>query len=88
MYEVRRRMRRQNALLQKKLAYSKKNSSFWSDVRLLNRCSSPVVDGVVGGGNIANVFASKLEGIFNTNSLFPLVYSVFHSIFRDSLRYK
>ena len=63
-YEVRRLIRRQISLLQKKLAYSFIKSSFWSDVRKLKSSSSsfaPVVDGVAGGCNIANVFASKLE---------------------------
>jgi hypothetical protein len=48
-----------------------KKSSFWSDVRKLKSSSSsfaPIVDGVAGGCNIANVFASKLEGILNTHS--------------------
>ena len=64
-------------MLQKKLAYSfakNKKSSFWSDVRKLKSSSSsfaPVVDGVAGGCNIANVFASKLEGILNTHSSSP-----------------
>ena len=68
-YAVRRLRCRQDALLQNKLANSfarNKKSSFWSDVRRLKSSShlvSPVVDGVAGSRNIANVFASQLQDV-------------------------
>ena len=73
-YWVRRLKRRQNILLQKKLALllTKKNKKeFWSEVRHLNRSHSsytPVVDGVSGDENIANLFATKSEGLLNTHT--------------------
>ena len=73
-YWVRRLKRRQNILLQKKLALllTKKNKKeFWSEVRCLNRstCSyTPVVDGVSGDENIANLFSTKSEGLLNTHT--------------------
>ena len=76
-YEVRRLIRKQNDLLQKKLAASfvrKKKSSFWSDIRKLNSSSPslpPVIDGVSGSRSIADVFASKLNDTLNTHSPSP-----------------
>ena len=72
-YEARRIICRQNAFLQRKLANSfakKKKSSFWADVRKLttSSSSSPIVDGVAGSRNIANVFACNLRSILNTHS--------------------
>ena len=73
-YEARRVIRRQNAFLQRKFANSfakKKKSSFWADVRKLttsSSSSSPIVDGVAGSRNIANVFACNLRSILNTHS--------------------
>ena len=61
-------------MLQKKLALllTKKNKKeFWSEVRRLNQstCSyTPVVDGVSGDENIANLFATKSEGLLNTHT--------------------
>ena len=76
-YEVRRLIRKQNNLLQKKLATSfvrKKKSSFWSDIKKLNSSSPslpPVIDGVSGSRNIADIFASKLEDTLNSHSPSP-----------------
>jgi hypothetical protein len=76
-YEVRRLKRRQKFLLQRKLAnlFAKKNKkSFWCQVKRLNCSSStlaPVVDGLTGTKNIANLFASNLERVFNTYSPSP-----------------
>ena len=76
-------------MLQKKLAKSfarNKKSSFWSDVRKLKNSShpvSPVVDGVAGSKNIANVFASKIESILNYHS--PSSHSSPHSSIRSSV---
>ena len=63
-YEVRRLKCRQDSLLQKKLAQlfsGKDKTRFWSEIRRLNHshpCSPPCVDGVSGGKNISNAFAS------------------------------
>ena len=68
-YWVRRLKRRQNILLQKKLALlfrRKSKKGFWSEVRRLNQSHSsytPFVDGVSGDENIANLFATKSEGL-------------------------
>ena len=76
-YAVRRLIRRQNHLLQKKLATSfarKNKSSFWSDIRKLNSSSPsrpPVIDGVLGSKNIADLFASNLKNTLNTHSPSP-----------------
>ena len=73
-YEIRRLKRRQTVLVQKKLAalFAKKTKrDFWSEVRRLNRSfssSTPVVDGISGSKNIANLFALKSKGILNTHS--------------------
>ena len=70
-------IRRQNHLLQKKLATSfarKNKSSFWSDIRKLNSSSPsrpPVIDGVLGSKNIADLFASNLKNTLNTHSPSP-----------------
>ena len=66
-YAVRRLLRRQNALLQKKLAKSfarNKKSSFWSDVRKLKNSShpvSPVVDGVAGSKTLLMFLPPRLR---------------------------
>ena len=76
-------------MLQNKLAKSfarNKKLSFWSDVRKLKNSShpvSPVVDGVAGSKNIANVFASKIESILNYHS--PSSHSSPHSSMRSSV---
>ena len=73
-YEVRRLKRRQNIMLQKKIAllFVRKNKKrFWSEARRLNRShlsSAPVVDSVSGSRDIANLFVSKSEGVLNTHS--------------------
>ena len=72
-YEVRRLIRKQQHLLRQKLARSfssKKPRDFWATVRSVNgsKCNSnhvPVVDGVCGDDNIANLFASKLHSRLN-----------------------
>ena len=85
-YAHRRLKRRQQYMLQKKLAcpfsQKTKENNFWSDIKLLHRSSRsskshavPIVDGVSRGDEIANVFALTLKGILNTHS----------SISRDSL---
>ena len=72
-YEVRRLKRRQDILLQKKLAQlfsGKDKTRFWSEIRRLNHshpCSPPCVDGVSGGKNISNAFASKFQNVLNVN---------------------
>ena len=48
----------------------RKGPRFWADVRKLTISSSsstPVVDGVAGSRNIANVFACNLRSILNTH---------------------
>ena len=74
-YAVRRLQRRQRFILQDKLAHSfamKRKDRFWSDIRHLNRsskpCIAPVIDGVSGSGNIANMFASKYGSLLNKHS--------------------
>ena len=80
-YAHRRLKRRQQYMLQKKLACSfsqKTKDNFWSDIKLLHSSSKspqshavPIVDGVSRGDKIANVFALKLKGILNTHSSIP-----------------
>ena len=70
-YAHRRLKRRQQYMLQKKLACSfsqKTKDNFWSDIKLLHRSSKSskshavsIVDGVSCGNEIANVFALKLK---------------------------
>ena len=74
-YAVRRLKRRQRFLLQEKLACSfsrKRKDRFWSDIRRLNNsstcCSAPVLDGISGSRNIANMLASKFGGFLNKHS--------------------
>ena len=80
-YEVRRLKRRQQFLLQDRLARSfasKRKVKFWVHVkRLMSRPShpSPLVDGVNGKTEIANIFASKFSALLNKHS----------SSFRNSL---
>ena len=72
-YEVLRLIRKQQHLLRQKLARSfssKKSRDFWATVRSVNGSKSnsnhvPVVDGVCGDDNIANLFASKLHSLLN-----------------------
>ena len=88
-YWVRRLKRRQNILLQRKLAHllrRKSKKGFWSEVRRLNRSHSsytPVVDGVSGDENIANLFATKSEGLLNTHTCSS--HSSLHSPLQSSL---
>ena len=74
-YAVRRLKRRQRFLLQEKLAHSfsrKRKDRIWSDIRCLNNsstpCSAPVLDGISGSRNIANMLASKFGGLLNKHS--------------------
>ena len=69
---VRRLKRRQQYLVRDKLAKSfgsKKKDKFWSEVKRLksakNSSCSPVVDGISGGMNIANLFSSKFKNLLN-----------------------
>ena len=75
-YAHRRLMRRQQYMLQNKLAHSfsqKPKKDFWSSVKQLHKLSksqlAPTVDGVHGCDKIANLFASKLKGTLNAHSL-------------------
>ena len=76
-YAVRCLVRRQNHLFQKKLATSfarKNKSSFWSDIRKLNSSSPsrpPVINGVLGSKNTADLFASNLKNTLHTHSPSP-----------------
>ena len=74
-YTNRRLMRRQQYMLQKKLAHSfsrKPKKNFWSSVKQLHKSFksqlAPTVDGVHGCDKIANLFASKLKGTLNAYS--------------------
>ena len=88
-YEIRRLKRRQTVLLQKKLAalFARKNrKNFWSEIRHLNRsysCPTPVVDGISGSTNIANLFAFKSKGTLNTHS--SSLLSSFHSDLQSTI---
>ena len=68
------------------ISFRKKKSSFWSDIRKLNSSSPslpPVIDGVSGIVEIADIFASKLEDTLNTHSQSPhfsLQFSIQSSI--------
>ena len=69
---VRRLKRRQQYLVRDKLAKSfasKKKDTFWSEVKRLksakNSSCSPVVDGISGAMNIANLFSSKFKNLLN-----------------------
>ena len=76
-------------MLQKKLANSfarKKKYSFWFDVRRLKSSShlvSPIVDGVTGSRNVANVFTSQLQSILNSHS--SSSHSSLHSSLQSSV---
>ena len=82
-HEVRRLKRKQNCLLQEKLAglsARKKMRDFWFQIRKLNVTrspSSPVVDGLSDSKGIADLFASKFADVLNTHS------SVTHDTFRS-----
>ena len=67
-HEVRHLICKQNDLLQKKLVMS-----FVRKKKLNSSSPSlpPVIDGVSGSRNIADVFASKLEDTLNTHSPSP-----------------
>ena len=74
-YEIRRLKHRKHFLLRDRLAHSfalKKKASFCSDINRLNNKGatkhSPVVDGVSGTKNIANIFASKFSSLLNKHS--------------------
>ena len=57
----------------------KNRKQFWSEVGHLNssNCSyTPVVDGVSGDENIANIFATKSEGLLNTHPSFLSFFSL------------
>ena len=72
---IRRIKRRQNHLVRNKLAQSfskKRKNNFWSVVKGLAKSHkptcAPIVDGISGGNNIANMWASKLSNLLNTHS--------------------
>ena len=72
-HEVRRLKRKQNRLLQDKLAglSAQKNlKDFWSQIKKLNRShssiTSPVVDGLCDSKSIANRFATTFSGVLNS----------------------
>ena len=73
-YAVRRIKRRQNHLVRNKLAQSfskKRKNNFWSVVKGLAKSHKPtcgpIVDGISGGNDIANMWASKLSNLLNTH---------------------
>ena len=88
-YEVRHLNRRQDILLQKKLAQlfsGKDKTRFWSEIHRLDHshpCSPPCVDGVSGGKNISNTFASKFQNVFNANPGFSFSPHVTDSLLGD-----
>ena len=74
-YEVRRLKRRQQYFYRSRIAHSfaqKRKNTFWSDIKRLNSSgaspSAPVVDGVCGDTNIANLFAAKFSDTLNKHS--------------------
>ena len=81
-HEVRRLKRKQNRLLQDKLAgLSAQNNlkDFWSQInRSHSSSTSPVVDGLCDSKSIANRFATHFSGVLNTHSS---QFSFFSSIF-------
>ena len=74
-YEVCRLKRRQQYFYRSRIAHSssqKRKNTFWSDIKRLNSSgaspSAPVVDGVCGDTNIANLFAAKFSDSLNKHS--------------------
>ena len=89
-HEVCRLKRKQNRLLQDKLAglSAQKNlKDFWSQIKKLNRSrsssTSPVVDGLCDSKSIANRFATKFSGVLNTHS--SVDHDNFHSFAQSSV---
>ena len=78
-YEICRLKRRQDILLQKKLVQlfsGKDKTRVWSEIHRLNHshpCSPPCVDGVSGGKNISNAFASNVLNANPGSSFSPHV---------------